>query len=92
MPFSCASAVKMLPAASMAIPSPIVPLIELGAACGGMKIVTLPSLRLPIRMPLSQPGCVRSVDSESAVYHVALVDGQAAGTAELSAQTTLIRI
>jgi hypothetical protein len=53
---------KMLPAVSMAIPSPIVPSIELGAACGGMKIVTLPSLRLPIRMPLSQPGCVRSDD------------------------------
>ena len=34
--------------------------------CGGTNIVTLPSFKLPMRMPLSQPGCTRAVDSESA--------------------------
>src|SRR5690348_17826049 len=55
MPRTVASAVKILPALSMAMPSPMAPSGE-SVLCGGTKIVTLPSFRLPIRMPLSQPG------------------------------------
>src|SRR5262249_51314544 len=64
-PLTVASAVYRLPAASMAIPSPIAPSGE-SVLCGGTNVVTLPSFKLPMRIPLSQPGCTRGVDSESA--------------------------
>src|SRR5580704_4645006 len=64
-PRTVASAVYRLPAASSAIPSPIAP-SGVSVSWPGMNIVTLPSLRLPIRMPFFQPGCVCAVDSESA--------------------------
>src|ERR1700704_2350911 len=64
-PRTVASAVNRLPAASMAIPSPMAP-SGVSVLCGGTKIVTLPSFKLPMRIPLSQPGWLRGVDSESA--------------------------
>src|SRR4030095_12008885 len=53
----------------MAIPSPMAPS---GASVlwGGTKIVTLPSFKLPMRMPLSHPGCLFGSDSEPAAYIV----------------------
>ena len=41
---------------------------EFGTAWGGMNTVTLPSLRLPMRTPLNQPGCDLAFDSEGALY------------------------
>src|SRR5689334_15269842 len=64
-PLTVASAVKRLPALSMAIPSPIAP-SGVSVLCAGTNIITLPSFKLPIRMPLSQPGCLFGSDSESA--------------------------
>jgi hypothetical protein len=46
----------MLPAASMAMPSPIAPSGEFGVMWGGIEIGTFPSFTLPIRIPLCQPG------------------------------------
>lgn len=55
-PLSCASAVYILPAASTAMPSPMAPSTEPGVAWAGINIVTFPSFRLPMRIPLFQPG------------------------------------
>jgi hypothetical protein len=55
-PLSVASAVYKLPAASMAIPSPIAPSGEFGVTWAGTNIVTFPSFKPPIRIPRCHPG------------------------------------